>query len=688
LQQVPISVTALATRDIERRQLRDVQSLQYAVPSLAVFPVVANSTTAVIGLRGLGEFDPLPTNDPAVGIYLDGVYIARATGANMDLVDLERVEVLRGPQGTLFGRNTIGGAVNLVPIKPGPVLEGSLETLFGNYDRLDVTGVLNLPLSERGAAARLAIQHTAHSGYGRAVLLGKDVSDDDTDYVRAQLRWLPHEDWTVDLSGDLTDVDTGAQLMTFIAGNEDTNNVPGFAGHPEDDLSNYASVDDGRVYANVAGSFESRVWGTSAIVTGALSGMTVKSITAWRELSADIEDSDFDGTPYDINTLRHRAQDERQFSQEFQAHANAVGGWVDWTAGLLYFEENADFNGENIVQSPPNETFNLVRGEADNQAWAVYGQATGELTSTLRVTAGLRYNEDRRRLISRNATREADVESCRLDPSIQDSGQDCRATLPWRSFSYWPFTVGLDYTPAEAVLLYATVSGGDRAGGYNMRGGTPTDLLAFEPERVTSYEIGAKSDFLAHRLRVNLALFHVDYVDMQVGQIVPDPIQDSTFVKQNAARAHMDGGELEITALLGPARLSGSVGLADGRIAALEPGVDLEIGDQIATPTTTYSLALDFPMQVGPGELNLHADYDGHDDDMALPSGLPRNSTALLNVIVLYRLAHGFEFGIWGRNLTNETYMAQAVDFGYLVNQIPGDPRTFGGSIAYRFGSH
>jgi iron complex outermembrane receptor protein len=685
LQRVPIAVTALTSTQLNRAQIAELYGVQYAVPALWIAPTVGNNLNATISLRGQAEVDFVPTVDPAVGLYLDGAYIARATGANLGLVDIERVEVLRGPQGILFGRNTTGGAISLVANKPTSTFEGSLDVRVGNFSTLDVTGVLNLPLNTE-TALRVAANHLKHSGYGRAVLLDRELNADDSNFLRGQLRLLPTDDWTLDLSFDLTSAHTSTQLITFIAAFGDTNTIPADSGHPEDSLDRYANVVDGNVQDNRAGGFDAQVWGASATLSGDLAGLSFRSITAWRELDLDVDDNDNDGTPYDVLAVIRRRQDEQQFSQEFQLQGGAFGDRLDWTAGVLYFAENATLE-QRFVAFVANE--NVLRGTARNESWAGYAQATATFKPNLRLTAGARYNVDVRQLISENTTLADGEEICNVSPQLLDNAQVCKATLPRQRYSYVPLTVGLDYTPADTALLYAKVSRGYRSGGYNMR---PGPLLTFGPEKVVAYEVGAKTDFFEQRLRTNLALYYSDYDDIQLGQFVSDPTGDLSVIRQNAGEARIQGGELEITALLAHLRLTGALGISDGKYTKVEPDVEgITTETPLALPETTFSMAADLPMSFNFGRFLIHGDYSWRSDDsdaVALERCGCHTAYGLINATIsATRHGSDLEFVLWGRNLTDTHYKAQWVDYDFFINEMPGDPRTYGLSVSYAFGS-
>jgi len=689
LQRVPVALTALSALDLQQRQLDTLSDLQYAAPNLAVWPVVGNSMTATISMRGQVEPDLLPTNDPAVATYLDGVYIGRMTGANLDLLDLERVEVLRGPQGTLYGRNALGGAISLISRKPLPKLEASLSASAGNFASREFRGMLNVPLSAERSALRIAASHVQHDGYGRAVLLGAELSDADTDYVRTQLRLWPAPGWTIDLAADLTSAHHSSQLITFNSAFGEANDIPAASGHPEDQLDNYRGNAADAIKDNRVGPFAARIWGVAATVGAELGIASLTSITAFRRLDLSIRDTDLDGTPYDLAAVISRDQSEYQFSQEVQLNIAGAGGRSRWTAGALYFSESGALFAHNANLVPLSPAENLTRGIAENESAALWLQLRQSLSSRFGVTAGVRYNVDWRRLISRNAALEDGQEVCQLDPSIVDAPGVCQATLPVHRFSYVPFTLGVDFAANDAEFLYAKVSRGYRAGGFNMRGGTPVDLLTFAPEHVTSYEIGSKTE-LRRRLRFDLSVFYSDFRDIQLGEDVPDPIQGTTFIKQNGGRARLIGGEAELIAYLGKLRVSGALGITDGKYLQLPPSAGIVLSTPLGLPKTTVSAAVDLPLNTAAGEVLLHADYAWHSDDGS-PEFQARcrchNAYGLLNALVTFTVrGTGLQLGLWGRNLTNTRYLAQSVDFDYLIDTIPGDPRTLGAQVSYVFG--
>jgi iron complex outermembrane receptor protein len=695
LQDVPVSASTFSTQQLERHQISDLSTLQYAAPNLTDAPNRTSGTSASLAMRGQVELDTTPTVDPAVGLYLDGVYIARTSGANLDLIDMERVEVLRGPQGTLFGRNTIGGATNLIPMKPSFQREGLLQATVGNYDRAALTAVVNAPFASERGAVRLASSHAERSGYGRNTLLGIDLDDEETDFVRTQLRIRPSDRWDLNVALDYSRLSTSAQLLTLLSVSPEASTT-GMLGNPTDSLTSYVDATTRSIAADRAGPINTEVWGASATLTVDFDDFTLKSITAYRDVEVTAFDSDQDATPYDLGVILFRGDDQHQVSQELQAYGNSPGDRLSWIGGIHYFQEHATYDQHFRMFLHEATRWDVAKpsGDANNESFAAYAQMTYALTPRLHMTAGARYNEDRRQLTSRNRHQIGAVEICRLDPALRDERGVCRATLPERTFSYVPWTVGLDFELVPAAMLYAKVSRGYRAGGYNLRGATFVDLDTFDPEHVTAYEAGAKTEFFANRLRLNLAWFHSEFDDIQLSQReAASPGMRGVRFIENGGEARIEGGELEFTALLGPLRLGGYYGITRPLFTKLDPRVDGVTLDSSfpQTPDWTAALVADLPIATRFGEVNIHGDYSRRDDVAFTydPDSLARQDAyGLLNAMLSMRFARAnLELSLWGRNLMDCEYVNRAFDTDFYINATPGDPRTYGVSLAYHFGS-
>ncbi len=694
LQLVPISMSAFSQQELEQRQVRDLAGIQFLAPSLVVATDQTSRSTSLIAMRGQFEPNSVPTVDPAVGVYLDGVYIARITGANLRLLDMERVEVLRGPQGTLFGRNTIGGALSLLTRRPSNRFEGHAEATLGNHARRELAGVVNLPASGGAVAFRVAASHARHDGYGHSTVTGRDLDDDRSDFVRGQLRIAPAGHWQLLLSADHTQFRNGGQLRSLLWTSPSSARVTAASGNPDDDIRRYIAPLARAVPANRSGSVHTEATGTSATVEYAGAGWRLKSITAARRVDGLALDVDQDGTPYDLAAVLRRSDRQEQFSEELQLLGEAINGRLEWVVGLHYFEEKARFDQRFLAFDPVTSRWNenLPAGDVRNDSLAAFAQLVYALSDRWRVTAGLRFNEDGRQLTSRNARRVAGVESCTVDPALLDAPGICRATLPRRRFDYLPWVVGLDYRPAGNALLYAKWSRGHRAGGYNLRGATVANLGTFEPEHVTAVELGARADLLDDRLRLVLALFRSEFDEVQLiqSELVGGTSQFQLFV-QNGGEARINGGELELTAVLGRLRLSGSLGIVDAKFTRLKPNVvDATLDSRFRhAPDATVAIAANWTAATTFGRVDLQLDHSWRDDvyfDYDRDS-IPQRAFGLWNASARLELAQGgLDLTVWGRNLADKRYFSRALDMGTFVSASLGDPRSYGLTLRYRFG--
>jgi iron complex outermembrane receptor protein len=695
LQAVPISATVLTAAQLELQRVGKLHELQYAVPNLQMAQNRSSGTTATIAIRGQVELETTPTVDPAVGLYLGGVYIARTTGANLELIDVERVEVLRGPQGTLFGRNTTGGAINLVPREPSFELEGLLEANLGNYDLAEFTAVLNAPMAGDRMATRLVASHAGHDGYARNTLLGASLDDEVVDYVRAQVVLLPSDRSELLLSFDGSRSRTNGQLLTLLDVAPAADTLPAVFGNPADLLTNYLDPYSRQVAADRIGPASTSVWGTSGALTLEFSRFTLKSITAYRELELSASNVDQDATPYDLGVILHRGDTQHQFTQELQAYGSAQDGRLQWIGGIHYFNEQATYQQQLRLYVPVTGLWRtgMPAGDVHNDSLAAYGQLTYAITPQLRVTGGGRFNRDGRQLTSRNQTQIGDV-VCNLHTDLRDETEPCQATLPERSFEYAPWMIAVDYEPTVGAMLYAKLSQGHRAGGYNIRGTNAVDLDTFEPEQVTSIELGAKVDLLDHRLRLNMALFRSAFEDIQLTQLEPGSAGPGSVIRyiENGGRARIEGGEVEVTALLGSLRLGFGYGATRPQFTELDEkveGVTLDSRFPMV-PDWSATVSADWVRAIGSWELDAHADYAWRDDvlfSFNADSAARQEAFGLLNAAIAVRPPHrNLELRLWARNLADQRYVERAFETEYFVTAAPGDPRTYGASLAYRFG--
>ncbi|MFC5549173.1 TonB-dependent receptor [Massilia aerilata] len=701
LQEVPAAVTAIDAKELSRRQIGDIKALSANAPSLLISDTPVGKNNMIIGMRGIAPTSISSNNDPTVGIYVNGVYYARTAGANAAMVDMDAVEVIRGPQGTLFGRNTIGGALNMTTRAPQQAFEGSLTAGVGNFDQRALTGILNLPLG-KATALRLVADGLRHEGYGRSAPLGEQLGDEDRRYFRASLRSRPLRDLLVDLTYDKFSSDAASQV--WIVNYFD----PAIAARTLAPVAQY--VQDGG-YTSQAG-FNPRnttdVSNSTATLRWNTGPATLKSISAYRHLST-VSGYDLDATPVFVNQLQRYAVSGHQFTQELQVYGNAMEDRLDWIAGAYYFSEGLRDSSLVTTPSGANTLGRLNAFDSRQTSASVFGQLSYAVLPQLRATAGARLVRDERevdystpRYLLQSGTMLAGNAGCALAAAGLDQG-GCHYVPPALHARYTPWTLGLDYKLGSDTLVYGKVSRGFRSGGFQPGGATSAFGYApFDKEQVMSYEAGSKMELLEHRLRLNLAAYLAKYKDIQ--QITPQfPPGSTTTISSvmNAGDATVKGLELDAVLRLADLSLSAGIGLTDPEFDN-GPFKGLTF---VTTAKTTAAVGADYPLVTPLGQLDLHLDYNWRSKVayfqpvntntlpfQALTAGQVASNTqpafGLLNAMATLKLAGDrTRVSLWAKNLAGKYYWARSNSFyiqGYN-NQTPGDPRTFGIKLELRF---
>ena len=704
LQDVPVAVSAFSAAELESRQIGDVNALAANVPAVTFTATPYGNNDLILAIRGVAPGGVLPNVDQAVGIYVDGVYYARPEGSNFALVDLASAEVLRGPQGTLFGRNTIAGALNLTTNKPRYEFEGSLKVSYGNYDAIGATGMVNIPLIDQKLAARLVYSHVQHDGYGYNPALRSDVADQNDDFVRASLRADLTDDLRVDLSFDYYNGVNHQPLW-----------VLGFyqAGVSPANLAPYVAAPKSRTsFAGINPLNRSTVYDFTGTITGAIGDVTFKSITAYRDI--DFEGaSDLDGTPVPNADVRTFTLTGHQITQEVQFLGKAFDDRLDWVVGGYYFREQ-------MANSPVTRVGAAIQDNSinpNNESMSLFAQLSYEIVPQLRLTAGARFVQDTRKMVYTPArftvapafASAAEVPASAITPAacpftaigLNQNPAGCLYRPPNIDFSYVPYTIGLDYRLNGDGLLYAKFSKGYRSGGFQQASGTTAAFFTpFSEENVESWEAGAKLALFGNRLRLGVSGYYSIYSDIQQNAILQaTPIVITTL---NAGEAEIYGGEFEATALIGKLRLNGSLGLIHPKFTK-----GPFVGSEVPTVArTTFNLGGDLPIEIaGAGELNLHADYTHQSKVYFLNTArvtatgtVPYTPFQIASVTQegygLLGAQVSFEFeqlpltlAVYGKNLTDEYYAGRSGSFyGASYNSIViGAPRTYGVSATYRF---
>ena len=708
---VPISLTALSGSQLEAAQIRDVQALGAIAPTLTVTSSVSNGAGDVLlGLRGLSLVSIVPNVDSTVGVYVDGVYYARTVGTNLALTDMQRVEVLRGPQGTLFGRNTIGGALSVTTNKPSAELEGKIEATYGNYAFLQFNGVLNVPIAGDQLGVRIVYDHQQHDGYGRNTSANLDLADQNTDYFRGSVRFKPNDGITVDLIADY--LNSRAGPSNFILSYLDPDPLMRAASVPAG-LDAFVQSEGRDNQAGVNPRTRADIYNATGILTVDLGGAELKTISAYRNFDVS-NGADLDGTPFKLGDLVRADTAGEQVSQEIQLSGKSFNDVLSWIVGAFHFRERVSdvrfietsaLGGASIETSLPRVV---------NKSSSLFAQLTLSLTDSLRATAGLRYVWDNREISYRQprfslatGDRLAGAAGCAFPTGLEQSAGSCTFTADPISFSYAPWTLGLDYQFQPNGLLYAKVSRGYRSGGFQQAViVNPDDGMPFGPfaeESVTSYEAGGRVSLFNNRLRLSGAAYAAKYAAIQ--QSVPFyPAGGGTVVLLrllNGGDATIKGVEFEASALLGSLRLDGGIGLVDPEFTS----GPYEGSEFVTAPRLTYSIRGELPIVTTAGRITLAADFRYQSSqqfftDRNIAAAVPADYTprqiasvtqpgyGLVNAQVSWQPENTTsEFRLWVRNLTDQYYVQRTMSFyGQGFNSsLPGVPRTYGATISYKF---
>jgi iron complex outermembrane receptor protein len=549
IQESPISITAFSEADLTMRNMSDISDLGAYTPNMSFTAgdgLFGNSSSAFVFIRGVGQTDSALFADAGVGIFLDGVFLARSQGSVLELLDLERVEVLRGPQGTLFGRNTIGGAVSLVTKRPDAEFHGDAQVTIGRYDRQDARLRLNLPLGDSFFLG-LAASSNNRDGYAHSAFDGTEYGDINRDQFRAVGRWIASDSVEVVLTGDYHRKRENGPLQKAIriepAAIAPLYNEAAREGGGFEFAADPWALPGSSLYENFTSisnpTDDVDTWGVSATVDWTVGSMLVTSITSYREME-NLPELDADGTPGRwLDPGQEIEQD--QFSQELRFSGTGANDRLTWLLGAYYFEEEglsvtrvdlfADLF-QNLEAAPFMEVdgflppgscppppgvvipcaggagnpFNLFwvnsvgagddsalsHNNTSNDNYAFFLHTTYDFTDRLTGTVGVRYTHEEKSLVQWDT----DIVTGAILPSPLD--RDEQDT--WES---WTPKFGLDFQVSDDVLLYASISKGFKSGGFNGRSQNRPTFDVYDPEELWAYEIGIKSEWFDNRFRLN-----------------------------------------------------------------------------------------------------------------------------------------------------------------------------------------
>lgn len=523
LQKTAIAISAFGQQVLADRKIDNIRDLSGQIPNLSISRVTISHTTQTYALRGVGEADPI--QEPVLAVYVDDVYIPRQIGSMVEFNDLERIEVLRGPQGTLYGRNSSAGALRIITRDPGQALRAKAEVGLGNLGAVDVRALIEGPLVADKLSGSLSYIHHKRDGAAFDPTLNHDVNRIDLDAFRVKLRWTPTD--RLDVLLTLNALRDRSDTRSYIPVNQ-----PG--GVFRKDRS-YSEVEPTQDLDQISGSLR---------VQYELSQrLKLKSITAYGGFNLNPVNYDNDGEAALIQkNLIH--YNDQYVTQEVQLNGDL--GDVTFTSGLFYlherfFVQRDGYSRRNALATDPTVTpgnYNFARAHniTNTDAYAVFGEATWKATDRLSLTGGLRWTNEEKEFVFDNKV---------LNLAGQVTGQSIKGQAD-KTWSAITPKLSAQYQWTPDVLQYVSYSKGFKSGGFDNRA-TRLDLatLPFAPEDVTTYETGLKTQLLDQRLRANLAAFYNDYQDLQVSFYDPAYVGSR---RGNAGKAHTYGVELETEA--------------------------------------------------------------------------------------------------------------------------------------------
>lgn len=653
LQDVPASITAIAESQILDSGISSLQDFSHQVPNLFINNWGFRGNSFVF-VRGIGAV----SNDPAVGFYVDDVNYMDARVFDSNLFDIERIEVLRGPQGTLYGRNSLGGVINIITKKPDNEFHAGVEQKIGNYDLVETDMYIRGPLIEDKLFIGFSGNLEKRDGYSRNDYLGKAGDDRDDKSGRLQLRWTPNDKLNVQASIDGEQINDGAFPITKLS-------------KVDDDPHHFSH--------NVNGEHERNSVGSSLKVGYEAELLNITSITGFRHYDDNVvNDQDF--TAANLYWAKEVIRDN-QFSQEFRFTSPTNNGDWKWLGGLYGFHEKKDYY---LQMNYPG--FGGVvedsRSDLNTFGYAAFGQATYTMFSKLDITGGLRYDYEHSSI---DFDRISAPVAINPDLSFNDSTHS-NAFLPKFQLAYhW----------TEEVMTYAGISRGYRSGGFNTGFSSVSDA-SFDPEYSWNYEIGTKTSWFDNRLVLNGAVFYIELDDQQITQLLPS----ANMVIRNAGESRSMGFELESSVLLAEGlTVEAGFGYTDSEFTKYEDsvaGVNYKGNKTPLAPEHTYNLALQWRKPLmdkcgsirskGPLNFFVRGELQGIGNFYWNTSNtIKENAHELVNLRIGLESDH-FDLTFWVKNLFDKHYRAVAFEFpgSDPVGQA-GDPRTFGLTLNARF---
>ena len=702
VQEVPTAISVYSGRALEEAFAVDLTDVGRMAPNVQLNQAGTYPGFANFFIRGVGLSNTTRSQDPAVGAFFDGIYVGFGPSSIAAAFDFESVEVLRGPQGTLFGKNVTGGAVSVTSRRPSQEFGGYAKFQMGNYDTTQVTGAVDLPVTD-DLALRIAGTSRSQDGFYDNLENGLTKAEVDYDILRPSLLWTPTDRISVTAIGEYYRSRGGSSA----AQNLDSRVNPRVAGPatvqrvfeytPPSDKYDIRHENQGYVDAETKmlildASYEAD-HGIFTVITGA------------REVRYD-SSTDFDGSPFTVFQFPDNREDQEQFSIEAR-YASKFSEVIDFTAGLFYFTQEYDIGERREIfvggtPADPTIVQQVGLAQTDDESFAAFGEATWHLTDDVSLLFGGRITQEDKEVLFCPFSFDATIYS---SLSMADCGNAISDDESWTSFSP---KVGVNWHIAEDIFGYASWSTGFRSGSFNIRAPRPEVLGPVDEEEVVTWEAGVKSELLDGRMRLNVALFHSAYDDIQrtiSDTIIVDGNPQVAQVLRNAAEATITGIEVESSLMLTDnltadftfgyldAKYDEFPGIDADRNGVYEPSIDDPAAEDLEferVPEFEYTLGLQHRYPMGDSaELSSRLSYQWRDehfvDTLNSPS-IAVDSYGLLDASITYdRFVDGWSLSVFGRNLTDEEFHDFGFDGGTHRAVWGGIPRTYGVEVTARF---
>jgi iron complex outermembrane receptor protein len=655
LQDIPIAVSAVTADQLTQRGMTDTRSLQVSVPSLTLSE---NGVSVTPFLRGVGSNQSNPNDEPSVATYVDGVYIASPTGNIFSFNNIERIEVLKGPQGTLFGRNATGGVIQIVTRDPEQVPSLSLNVGYGNFNTVEASGYATAGLSNNLAADVAIVYNHNFDGYGRDIVRNVDIMEREEFAIRSKWLWRPGASTEIRLSLDyssLNSTGTDYQLAPGVIGVDGVSTYPGRR----------------RTTTDWENTGDNEVYGGSLRIDQDLGFARLASITGYRHTTGEFHlDQDATALPLVRATINQLAE---QFSQEVQLLA-PTGSHIDWLIGVYYFNANFAYTPLEIagLAAAPFSAIQLF-GSQDTESYSAYAQATVPLGANTHLTGGLRYTHE-----GQDTTGRTETGGVVLVPDIPQS----------QSFNKLTWRVALDHQFTPDILGYVSYNRGIKSGGFNMiNAGTP----GYSPEVLDAFEAGLKMDLAGRTVRLNLAGYYYDYKDIQVFNITGG----GAVLTTNAAAARLWGFDVDFAwRPTNQLRINAGFGYINSEYtdfpnATFTPPSPLDgpqtVGDAtgnrlIFAPEISFNTSVNYRIPSSIGEFQIDGTISYRDDVfVSADNRLAIPGYWLANASIGWTSTSGrVGLRVWARNLFNEDYYANRTEQALGDIQYLAPPRTFG----------